>query len=86
MSQPYKPLPCSLYDVLESSAVLKTPVVLVLEDGQLVVKIKDIFARGSEEFLTAVEMKSGAEHLLRLDVIRQIIDPTTNRTYSSDQC
>jgi transcriptional antiterminator Rof (Rho-off) len=86
MSDPYKSLSCSQYDVLESAALLKTPLILVLENGQLSVIIKDVFAKGSEEFLRAAEMKTGTEHLLRLDRIRQIIDPATNRTYSSDHC
>lgn len=86
MPEPYKPVSCSLYDVLESAALLKTPLIIVLENGQLVVMIKDVFAGGSEEFLKAVETKTGTEHVLRLDVIRQVVDPATNRTYSSDQC
>lgn len=86
MSEPNKALSCSQYDVLESAALLKTPLILVLENRQLSVIIKDVFAKGSEEFLKAVEMKTGTEHLLRLDRIHQIIDPATNRTYSSDHC
>jgi transcriptional antiterminator Rof (Rho-off) len=86
MPEPYKPLSCSQYDVLESAALLKTPLILVLENTQLFVMIKDVFAKGSEEFLKAEEMKTRTEHLLRLDKIRQIIDPVTNRNYSSDQC
>ncbi|MEX1138852.1 MAG: hypothetical protein WEB33_09380 [Bacteroidota bacterium] len=82
----YKPLSCSLYDVLESAALLKTPLLLVTRNAQMQVLIKDVFAKGQEEFLRAVETETGSEHTLRLDVIRQIIVPATKQSYSSEQC
>ncbi len=83
---PYEPIACSLYDVLESAALLKSPLFLVLGDRQMNVLIKDVFAKGRGEFLKGTDTETGAEHVVRLDMIRQIIDPATKRTYRSDHC
>ena len=83
---PSKPVACSLYDVLESATVLRSPLLLVLTDRQINVFAKDVFAKGSEEFFKAADTETGEEHILRPDMIRQIIDPGTKKTYTSDQC
>jgi len=86
MPDPYKPIACSLYDVLESAAVLRSPLVLVLKDRGLKVLVKDVFSKGAEEFLKATDAESGEEHVVRLDAILRITDPVSNRTYQSDHC
>ena len=83
---PYKPIACSLYDVLESASILKSPLLLTVKDGRQSVLIKDVFAKGREEFLRAEDTETGEEHIVRLDAIRQITDPAAKRTYESNHC
>ncbi|GJQ20929.1 MAG: hypothetical protein HBSIN02_12840 [Bacteroidia bacterium] len=83
---PYKPVACSFYDVLEAAAFRKHPVILVLEDRSVESVLLDVYAKGTEEFLSAREIASGKPFTLRLDAVRRIIDPTTNTTYAPDHC
>lgn len=84
---PYKPIACSVYDVLESAAVLRSPLLIVMfNDRQVRVLVKDVFAKGSEEFLKVADADTGEEYVLRLDKITRIIDPSSQRTYISEQC
>lgn len=83
---PYKPVACSLYDVLEAAAVRNSRLVLDLEDRSVEVMVRDVFARGREEFLRALDCSSEREFTVRLDAIRTITDPTTNKRYAPDHC
>ena len=70
MSEPYRPIDCSLYDRYEAWATLRTVVRLehVAQDGTPQTsegRIADLFLRGKEEWL---RLDDGAE--VRLDRIR----------------
>lgn len=83
---PYKPVACSLYDVLEAAAVRDSRLLLDLEDRSVEILVRDVFARGREEFLRALDCSSDTEFTVRLDAIRTITDPTTNKRYAPDHC
>ena len=84
----YIPVSCSLYDVLEASAVQRATVSLVLSGTNEVrhVRILDLYSKERQEFLTARDVSTGDELTLRLDEILQVIDRLTNRVYISDRC
>jgi Rho-binding antiterminator len=68
----YIPINCGFHDRLESWAVTRVDceIEYYVDDGeveQLTSKIKDVFSRGSEEF---VQLQTGQE--IRLDRIRSI--------------
>lgn len=83
---PYQPVGCSFYDVLEAAAVRESRLELDLEGRNVEILVRDVFARGREEFLRALDCSSGTEFTVRLDAIRTITDPTTNKRYAPDQC
>jgi transcriptional antiterminator Rof (Rho-off) len=87
MPQSYKPLSCSAYDVLESSAVRKHDIELCLSNGSsLRGTIKDIFSKGSEEFCTVEPRENVSSGPVRLDEITLIIDHTEQKEYSTITC
>lgn len=47
----YRPISCSLYDVLEAAALKKRMLTLTIDGQELTLVIDDVFARGKEEFL-----------------------------------
>lgn len=82
----YKPIACSLYDVLEAASMKRVPVRLTMASSDRDFMIRDVFSKGSEEFLTARDLNTGAEETIRLDRIDLITDLSTGKSYTSDRC
>lgn len=84
--EPYQPLACSLYDVLEVAAMKHREISLRLKEETVRLVVHDVFAKGSEEFLEGLDLTSRQHVRLRLDSIQEIYDPATNKKYISDKC
>jgi len=86
----YTPIACSVYDVLEASAVKNTSVRLEIQSDVGVVhrdvKILDLFSRDKTEFMRARGVDTSEEFTLRLDAINLITDLATNEVYSPKAC
>jgi transcriptional antiterminator Rof (Rho-off) len=86
----YSPIACSVYDVLEASAVTNSMVLLEIQNDNRVeirtVKILDLFSRDKMEFLKAKDSNTDEEFTLRLDAINLITDLATNKVYSPQAC
>ncbi len=87
---PYTPISCSVYDVLEASAVKNAAVRLEIQnDNEVVscdVRILDLFSKDKTEFLKARDINTNEEFTLRLDAINLITELATNRVYSPKGC
>jgi transcriptional antiterminator Rof (Rho-off) len=90
MSSDYIPISCSVYDVLEASAVKNSSVRLAIQKENAVlhrdVKILDLFSKDKIEFLKAKDVNTNEEFTLRLDTIKLITDLSTDRVYSPQAC
>ncbi len=86
MNDSYKPIACSLYDVLEAAAMKGRVLRLTIDGVQRDVTIRDVFAKGPEEFLIAVDKATGDQETIRLDRIEFITDLSSGATYVSDRC
>lgn len=82
----YRPISCSLYDVLEAAALKKRMLTLTIDGQELTLVIDDVFARGKEEFLDGTNPLTNKNYHLRLDAIQEILDPSVGKTYLPDQC
>jgi len=89
-SVPYKPIACSVYDVLEASAVKRSIVLLEILDGSTTrnrkAKILDLFSKEKVEYMKALDTESNEEFVIRLDAIRLITDLASNIVYSPSAC
>ncbi|MBI2619993.1 MAG: hypothetical protein HYW57_07915 [Ignavibacteriales bacterium] len=86
MSDPYKPLACSLYDVLEAASMRKQRLRLTIGGEHRDVMIRDVFSKGPEEFLIAADPSTGREETIRLDRIELITDLVEGKTYTANRC
>lgn len=86
MNHPYKPIACSLYDILEAAAMKGRILRLTVGGAQRDVTIRDVFAKGAEEFLIAVDKTTGDQETIRLDRIELITDLSSGTVYTSDRC
>jgi transcriptional antiterminator Rof (Rho-off) len=86
----YKPISCSVFDVLEASAMKHVTLRLGIENGhervQRDVKVLDLFSKEKVEYMLAKAIDTGQEITLRLDNIVYITDLTSNTTYFPRQC
>ncbi len=86
----YTPIACSVYDVLEASAVKRTNVILELANGEHTashtVRILDVFSRDGAEFLRAREVHSNEEFTVRLDTLATVTDIATGMRYQPRAC
>lgn len=89
-SVPYKPIACSVYDVLEASAVKRSIVLLEILDGSTTrnrkAKILDLFSKEKVEYMKALDTESNEEFVIRLDAIRLITDLASTIVYSPSAC
>jgi transcriptional antiterminator Rof (Rho-off) len=79
MNQDYQPIACSVYDVLEVAAMRKQRLILKTATGERDVVVHDVYAKGKEEFLDAVDPTKGERFTLRLDLIQEILDPVEKK-------
>lgn len=75
-----------MYDVLEVAAMRHKVLHVTVEGKERTIKVQDIFAKGSEEFLSAVEFPGNESIILRLDQIELIYDPSDQKSYVPNQC
>lgn len=91
MNPDYTPISCSVYDVLEASAVKKAilRIDFLTSEGIVAsrtVTVRDLFSKDRAEFLVAVDTDSGSEFTLRLDKIQLISDLASKTVYSPNVC
>jgi transcriptional antiterminator Rof (Rho-off) len=86
----YIPIACSVYDVLEASAVKNASIRLDIKHENETVhrdaKILDLFSKDKTEFLKAKDINTNEEFTLRLDAINLITDLATKKKYSPRAC
>ncbi|MBX2993111.1 MAG: hypothetical protein KF749_18315 [Bacteroidetes bacterium] len=86
----YKPIACSVYDVLEASSVKRQLLRLDIRssNGIIVrnVYVLDLFSQDKTEFLKGKDSSTDEEFAVRLDEILLITDPATNTVYSPRTC
>jgi transcriptional antiterminator Rof (Rho-off) len=90
VSENYIPIACSVYDLLEASAVRHVVVRLEIQNDNGVVfrdvRILDLFSKDKIELMRAKDINTNEEFTLRLDAISLITDLTTNKVYSTKAC
>lgn len=86
MNQPYQPIACSVYDVLEVAAMKQRKLTLTIDGRQQDILARDVYARGKEEFLDGIDPATGVTLHIRLDRIERLYDPTEGKTYTPLQC
>ncbi len=86
----YTPIACSVYDVLEASAVKRTSAILEIVKGEHTgshtVRILDVFSRDGAEFLQARDVHSNEEFTIRLDSLATVTDLATGIRYQPRAC
>lgn len=80
-SKPYRPIACSLYDVLEAAAVRRHPLSITMGGVARVFVVEDLFSRGKEEFLVARLTEDNQRITVRLDKVELIVDPSDKKSY-----
>jgi transcriptional antiterminator Rof (Rho-off) len=86
MSSDYRPIACSVYDVLEVAAMHRQRLILKLGERSQEIIVHDVYARGQEEFLDGIDPSTQSPIHIRLDAITEIIDPAANKSYLPLQC
>ncbi len=83
----YKPIACSLYDVIEAAAVRRAALDVRIKnefgESELTLTVLDLFSRDKQEFLKAEDRSTGKEIILRLDQVLLLTDRATGKEYSS---
>lgn len=86
----YKPIACSVYDVLEASAVKRQLLRLEMQSHNGIIvrsaSVLDLFSKDKTEFLKGKDSSTGEEFTVRLDQILFITDLATNTVYSPRTC
>ena len=86
MNQPYQPIACSVYDVLEVAAMKHRKLTLTIDGQEQDMLARDVYAHGKEEFLDGVDPATGVALHVRLDRIERLYDHTEEKTYTPLQC
>ncbi len=86
MSSDYRPIVCSVYDVLEVAAMRRQRLILKLAERSQEIIVHDVYAHGQEEFLDGIDPSTHTPLHIRLDAITEIIDPAGNKSYIPLQC
>ncbi|HWP82040.1 MAG TPA: Rho-binding antiterminator [Bacteroidota bacterium] len=86
MNASYKPIACSLYDVFEVAALKGRILKLSIDGAEIELKVRDVYAKGKEEYLEGNRLDTGHQMIIRLDRIQSVFDPTDNTTYVPDGC
>ncbi len=82
----YQPISCSVYDVLEVAALRKKRLRLSIAGKAQEIIVRDVYAKGKEEFLDGVDPNGGRPLHIRLDTIDSVFDSSENKTYIPKQC
>ena len=86
MNREYKSIACDLYDIFEVAAMRKSILVLTIENEERRVRVTDVYAKGTEEFLDATDEATHAPMHIRLDTVQKVFDPAVNKSYIPEQC
>ncbi len=78
---PYRPISCSVYDLLEASAVRHKVLELTIEGTRDRFQIVDVFAKGNEEFVVVSRVADRERKTIRIDTIEMIVDLSDNKSY-----
>ena len=82
----YKPIACSLLEIIEAAATRRSRVTLTLTDGKSrTAIITDVFSKDKQEYVKGIQQGSGKPFTLRLDKIREITDLLSSNTYISSR-
>ncbi len=86
MTERYEPIACAVYDVLEVAAMKQRRLTLTIDGKEQDILARDVYARGTEEFLDGIDPATGATLHLRLDRIERLYDHAENKTFIPKQC